>query len=144
MRTCGEDDSLMKFWAWDKKNLPSITHAIPAAVAATVSVIIAARANARGVMGRDRDIDHYAIHRRRDTDAVDRANRRHGGGCVSWSTRGKLLQSKPGRVRGCDFSRRIAAHRVSFGEDGISLCEHYSHDHCSNSALRCTVDNCFE
>jgi uncharacterized membrane protein YccC len=31
----------MKFWAWEKKNLPSITHAIRAAVAATVSVIIA-------------------------------------------------------------------------------------------------------
>ena len=31
----------MKFWAWDKKNLPSITHAIRTAVAATVSVIIA-------------------------------------------------------------------------------------------------------
>jgi hypothetical protein len=26
MRTGGEDDSSMKFWAWDKKNLPSITH----------------------------------------------------------------------------------------------------------------------
>jgi hypothetical protein len=31
----------MKFWAWDKKNLPSITHAIRTAVAATVAVIIA-------------------------------------------------------------------------------------------------------
>jgi len=31
----------MKFWAWDKKNLPSITHAIRTAVAATLSVIIA-------------------------------------------------------------------------------------------------------
>ncbi len=31
----------MKFWAWDKKNLPSITHAIRAAVAATASVMIA-------------------------------------------------------------------------------------------------------
>src|SRR6266704_1716340 len=41
MRTGGEDDSLMKFWAWDKKNLPSITHAIRTAVAVTVSVIIA-------------------------------------------------------------------------------------------------------
>jgi hypothetical protein len=26
MRTGGEDNSSMKFWAWDKKNLPSITH----------------------------------------------------------------------------------------------------------------------
>jgi uncharacterized membrane protein YccC len=41
MRAGGEDDSLMKFWAGDKKNLPSITHAIRAAVAVTASVIIA-------------------------------------------------------------------------------------------------------
>jgi uncharacterized membrane protein YccC len=41
MRTGDEDDWLMKFWAWDKKNLPSITHAIRTAVAVTVSVIIA-------------------------------------------------------------------------------------------------------
>jgi uncharacterized membrane protein YccC len=41
MRTGSEDDSLMKFWAWDKKDLPSITHAIRTAVAATASVIIA-------------------------------------------------------------------------------------------------------
>ena len=31
----------MKLWAWDKKNLPSIGHAIRTAVAATASVIIA-------------------------------------------------------------------------------------------------------
>src|SRR5436309_9272168 len=31
----------MKFWAWDKKDLPSITHSIRTAVAVTVSVIIA-------------------------------------------------------------------------------------------------------
>ena len=37
----GEDDSSMKLWAWDEKNLPSIAHAIRTAVAATVSVIIA-------------------------------------------------------------------------------------------------------
>jgi len=41
MRTGGEDDLFMKFWAWDKENLPSITHSIRTAVAATVSVIIA-------------------------------------------------------------------------------------------------------
>ena len=41
MRTGDEDDWLMKFWAGDKKNLPSITHAIRTAVAVTVSVIIA-------------------------------------------------------------------------------------------------------
>jgi uncharacterized membrane protein YgaE (UPF0421/DUF939 family) len=31
----------MKLWAWDEKNLPSITHAIRTAVAATVSVLVA-------------------------------------------------------------------------------------------------------
>ena len=36
-----EDHVRMKLWAWDKKNLPSITHAIRTAVAATASVIIA-------------------------------------------------------------------------------------------------------
>jgi uncharacterized membrane protein YccC len=40
-QTVGEDDSFMKLWAWDKKNLPSITHAIRTGVAATVSVMIA-------------------------------------------------------------------------------------------------------
>jgi uncharacterized membrane protein YccC len=40
-RTGGEDDWLMKFWTWEKENLPSITHAIRTAVAATVSVVIA-------------------------------------------------------------------------------------------------------
>src|SRR6202011_5897772 len=31
----------MRAWAWEKENLPSITHAIRTAVAATASVIIA-------------------------------------------------------------------------------------------------------
>jgi uncharacterized membrane protein YccC len=31
----------MKLWSWDEKNLPSITHAIRTAIAATLSVIIA-------------------------------------------------------------------------------------------------------
>jgi len=33
--------SSMKLWAWDEKNLPSITHAIRTAIAATTSVVIA-------------------------------------------------------------------------------------------------------
>src|SRR5947209_20361719 len=31
----------MKLWPWDEKNLPSITHAIRTAIAATASVVIA-------------------------------------------------------------------------------------------------------
>ena len=41
MQTGSEDDSSMKLWAWDEKNLPSIAHAIRTAVAATASVLIA-------------------------------------------------------------------------------------------------------
>jgi uncharacterized membrane protein YccC len=41
MRTGSEDDWSMKLWAWDEKNLPSITHSIRTAAAATASVIIA-------------------------------------------------------------------------------------------------------
>jgi uncharacterized membrane protein YccC len=41
MQTGSEDDSFMKLWAWDEKNLPSIAHAIRTAVAATASVLIA-------------------------------------------------------------------------------------------------------
>jgi uncharacterized membrane protein YccC len=40
-QTGREDDFFMKLWAWDEKNLPSMTHAIRTAVAATASVIIA-------------------------------------------------------------------------------------------------------
>jgi len=40
-QTRREDDFFMKLWAWDEKNLPSITHAIRTAGAATASVIIA-------------------------------------------------------------------------------------------------------
>src|SRR5205085_4158140 len=36
-----KDHAQMKLWAWEEKNLPSITHAIRTAVAASVSVIIA-------------------------------------------------------------------------------------------------------
>ena len=36
-----KDHVRMKLWPWDEKNLPSITHAIRTAVAATASVIIA-------------------------------------------------------------------------------------------------------
>src|SRR5213082_644973 len=36
-----KDHGRMKLWAWDEKNLPSITHAIRTALAATASVVIA-------------------------------------------------------------------------------------------------------
>jgi uncharacterized membrane protein YccC len=67
--------SSMKLWAWDEKNLPSITHAIRTAVAATASLIIARLVQMpRGLLGRDRDLGCNAIYSRRDAGAVDRAD----------------------------------------------------------------------
>ncbi|HYS95157.1 MAG TPA: hypothetical protein VEL08_01395 [Chthoniobacterales bacterium] len=40
-RVLWKDHARMKLSAWDKKNLPSIGHAIRTAVAATTSVVIA-------------------------------------------------------------------------------------------------------
>src|SRR5256714_15497063 len=37
----GKDHVRIKVWAWDEKNLPSITHAVRTALAATASVLIA-------------------------------------------------------------------------------------------------------
>jgi hypothetical protein len=73
----------MKFWAEDKNNLPSITRYSHRRRRDRVSYHRAVRGNARGVMGRDRDLGRHPIHVRRDTDAVDRANRRYRCGCVS-------------------------------------------------------------
>src|SRR5207249_10820765 len=55
----------------------------------------------------------YAIHSRCNADAIARADRRHRGGCVRWSARGKLLCRKSGRVRACDRFRWVAIGRVS-------------------------------
>jgi hypothetical protein len=154
----------MKSWAWDKKNLPmavtepsldlqsvvsaqdiinaSITHGIRTAVAATVSVIIsrfvqmpeaywAAIATLiviQSTLGATLTLSIGRIVATAVGASV---------GALEVITSKQIC-----RVRRCNFSRRIAAHRVSFGEDRISLREHYSHHYRSNSALRCTVDNC--
>ena len=132
-----KDHLPMKLWAWDKKNLPSITHAIRTAVAATVSVVIARLVQMpEAYWAAIATLVIMQSTLGATLTTVDRANRRHGRGRLSWSARDKLLRSKSGRVRGCDLSRRIAVDRVSFGEDRISLRERYPHYHRSNSARR--------
>jgi hypothetical protein len=54
----------------------------------------AARANARGLLGCDRNIGRDAIHSRRDADAFDRADRRHCRGRISRSARGKFFAAQ--------------------------------------------------
>jgi uncharacterized membrane protein YccC len=82
----------MKLWSWDEKNLPSMTHAIRTAGAATASVIIARLVQMpeaywaaiatsvimQSTLGATRmlSIERIAGYRRR---------------CVGWSARGELL-----------------------------------------------------
>ena len=49
------------------------------------------RANAQGLLGCDRDIGRHAIHSRRDSDALARADRCCRGGRFSRSARGKFF-----------------------------------------------------
>src|SRR5438874_7041558 len=100
----------------------------------------AARANARGLLGCDRNIGRDAIHSRRDADALDRADRRYRGGCLSRSARGKLSRRKPRCVRGCNRPPRIALDHISSGEDCVSLCQHYPRHHRSDFAFGSGVD----
>jgi hypothetical protein len=68
----------MKLWAWDEKNLPSITHAIRTAVAATASVLIARLVRMpEAYWAAIATLVVMQSNSRRDADALDRADRRH-------------------------------------------------------------------
>jgi hypothetical protein len=58
-----------------------------------ISCTRAAGANARGLLGRDRDFGRDAIHSRRDIDAINRADGHHGGGGIGRSAGGELFRS---------------------------------------------------
>jgi uncharacterized membrane protein YccC len=147
MRTGGEDDSLMKFWAWDKKNLPSITHAIRAAVAATVSVVIA-----RLVLKKMPEAYWAAIATLVVMQSTLGATLTLSIGRIVATAVGASVGGLEANYFGANltvfavaiFLVGLALDRVSSGEDRISLREHYPHHHRSNSALGCTVDNCIE
>jgi hypothetical protein len=118
----------MKFRAWDKKNLPSITHGIRTAVAATASVVIARFVQMPEAYWAA--IATLVVMQSTLGATLTLSIERIVATAVGASVGGlevNLLRSKSGRVRGCHLSRRIAAHRISFGEDGISLCEYYPH-----------------
>ena len=63
----------------------------------------AALANARSVLGSDRDFGCHAIHPWRDAHSVDRADRRDGRRRIDRSNRGKLLRVEFDRVRSGDL-----------------------------------------
>jgi hypothetical protein len=131
----------MKFWAWDEKNLPSITHAIRTAVAATVSVLIARLVQMPEAYWAAIATLVVMQSTRRDADALARADRRHRHRRISGSARGEFSRCKFDCVRRCDRSDRITVDRVSFGEDRVSLRQHYPRHHCSNPAFGSGVDH---
>ena len=113
MRTGTEDDSSMELWAWDEKNLPSMTHAIRTAFAATASVIIARLvqmpeaywAAIATVVVMQSTLGATL------TLSIERIVAAAVGASVG--ARGNLFWIKSGRVRGCDLCRLIAVDRVS-------------------------------
>ena len=131
----------MKFWAWDEKNLPSITHAIRTAVAASVSVIIArlvqmpeaywAAIATLVVMQSTLGATLTLSLERIVATAVGASV-----GALEANFLGQIWS--PSRL---PSFHRIAVLRVSAREDRISLREHYPCDHRFNPALGCTVDD---
>jgi hypothetical protein len=133
----------MKLWVWDEKNLPSITHAIRTAVAATVSVIIARlvqmpeaywSANATLVVMQSTLGATLTL-------SLDRIVATAVGASVG-ALEINYFGANLVAFRACDRSHRIAVDHVWFGKDSISLRKHYAPDHRSNSALGCTVNDC--
>ena len=75
---------LMKLWSWQKENLPSIGHSVRTAVAATAAVVVARPgADARSLLGGNRDTGCDAIQSRRYADALHRTRSRYDPECVS-------------------------------------------------------------
>jgi hypothetical protein len=144
MRTGGEDDSFMKFWAWDKENLPSTTHSIRTAVAATVSVIIAGLVHTPEA--------YWAAIA---TLVVMQSTL---GATLTLSIERIIATAVVASVGALDanfFGANLTAFALAIffvgllsiafrlEKTALSLCEHYPHYHRSNSALGCAVDDRF-
>src|SRR6266849_1059944 len=97
-------------------------------------------ADARSLLGGNRDFGRNAIQSRRHADALHRTRSRYGPRRVSRSARGKLFRSKSCRLRARDLSHRLALLWLSSGEDRLSLCQCHPDDHCFDSADKSRVD----
>jgi hypothetical protein len=125
----------MKFWSWQKENLPSIAHSIR-----TVGRRRATGAYARGLLGSNRDSGRNAIQSRRHAHALHRTRSRDSSGRVSRRSRGKLFRSKSCRLHARDLLHRPAFVWLSAGEDRLSICQCHPDDHCFDSADKSRVD----
>ena len=128
----------MKLWAWHEKNLPSITHAIRTAVAATASVIIARLVQMPEAYWAA--IATLVVMQSTLGATLTLSIERIVATAVGAST-GALEANFFGCVRSRYCSHRIALDRVSFGEDCVSLGKHYPRDHRSNSAFGSGADH---
>src|SRR6266508_2853499 len=87
-------------------------------------------ADARSLLGGNRDSGCDAIHSRRYADALRRAHRCHRRWRVSRSTRVKLLRSESCRLHAGDLFHRPTFVWLSAGEDRLSICQCHPDDHC--------------
>src|SRR6478672_5918009 len=99
-------------------------------------------ADARSVLGGNRDSGRNAIQSRRYANALHRTRSRYGPGRVSWSNRDKLFRLKSCRLRARDLFHRPAVVWLSFGKNRLSLCERDVDDHRVDSAFKPCVDRC--
>ena len=131
----------MKLWAWDAKNLPSITHAIRTALAATISVVIArfmqmpeAYWAAIATLVVMQSTLGATL-----TLSIERIIATAVGASVG------AIEANYFRANLIAFAlaifSRIAVDRLSIGEDRLSLREHHSHYYRSNSTLGCAVEH---
>ena len=119
---CWKDHVRMKLWAWDEKNLPSITHAIRTATAATVSVVIARLAQMPEAYWAA--IATLVVMQSTlgcNANALDQTDRRYRDRRISRSTRGKFFWREPRRVRGRDCSHRITLDSIVFVWRGLRI-----------------------
>src|SRR5436190_23647744 len=99
-------------------------------------------ADARSLLGGNRDSGCDAIHSRRYADALRRAHRCHRRWRVSRSTRIKLLRSESCSLHARDLFHRPTFVWLSLGEDRLSICQCHPDDHCFDSANKSCVDRC--
>ena len=103
----------MKFWSWQKENLPSVAHSIRTAVAATGSVLLArlvqmpeaywaAIATLVVMQSDSRWHSKASIERITDFESL-KVLRRDGYGRINRSRRGKLFRSESDRIHACGF-----------------------------------------
>ena len=133
----------MKFWSWQKENLPSIAHSIRTAVAATLSVIVARLVQMPEA--------YWAAIA---TLVVMQSSL---GATLTLSIErvvATAVGASVGALESNYFGANLAAFMLAIffigllsygfrpGEDRLSLCQCHTNDHCLNSANKSRLDRC--